>query len=78
MESVNCSTGARSSVNMMSLDAVGTRFWIVFSNIFRSNGCEFAGKLAKLYSKLLADVGDMVATTIELKVFGTSITWTVG
>ncbi len=44
----------------------------------RSNGCEFEGRLARLSSKLVGDVADMVATSIELKVLGTSITWTVG
>ena len=45
IESVSCSTGARSSVNIVLLGVVCTRFFMVFCNIVWSNGWVFEGKI---------------------------------
>ena len=78
IESVSCSTGARSSVNIILLGLDCARLSIVFCNIVLSNGWVFAGKIFRFAFKLLEEVGETVATSIELNVFGTSIVCTVG
>ncbi len=52
MESVSCSTGARSSVNIMSFGFVGTRLLIVLSNITGRSACDFGCSDAKFSCRL--------------------------
>lgn len=78
MESVSCSTGARSSVNIMSLGLVGARLLIVLSSINDRSSCEFGPNNNRLCCRFVSDVVTLVATSIELNVSGTSMTCTEG